>query len=65
MEQRAVIHLLTLKGLRASAIAPELSSVYETEGPALSTVKKWRKHFAEGRTSLREDPRCGGLLTNE
>jgi hypothetical protein len=40
MEQRAVIRFLTLKGLRASAIAAELDSVYGTEALALSTVKK-------------------------
>jgi hypothetical protein len=34
MEQRVVIHFLMLKGLRASAIAAELKSVYETEALA-------------------------------
>jgi hypothetical protein len=52
MEQSAVIRFLTLKGVRASAIAAELKSVYETEALPLSTVKKWRKHFAERRGEL-------------
>jgi hypothetical protein len=40
MEGRAAIHFITLKGLRASAIAAELKPVYETEALAFSTVNK-------------------------
>jgi hypothetical protein len=40
MEQRAVIHCLTPKGVCGSAIAAELKSVYEAEASALSTMKK-------------------------
>jgi hypothetical protein len=65
MEQQAVIRFLILKGLRASAIAAELKSVYATEAVAISTVEKWRKRFAERRTSLYDDPRCGRPLTND
>jgi transposase len=64
-EQRAVIRFLTRKGLRASAIAAELKPVYETEARALSTMKKWRKRFAEERTSPYKDARCGRPLTND
>jgi hypothetical protein len=39
--------------------------VYETEVLALSTVKTWRKRFAEGRTSLYDDPRYGRSFTND
>jgi hypothetical protein len=67
MEHRAVICFLTLKGLRPTAIASELQPVYKTGPLALSTVKKWRKGFAEGRTRTRtsfsDDPRCGRPLT--
>jgi hypothetical protein len=52
LEQRTIIHFLTFKGLPASVIAAELKSVYKIEAFALSIVKKWRKRFAEGRTSL-------------
>jgi hypothetical protein len=48
MEQRAVIRFLTLKCLRASAIATEFKSVHETEVIVLSTVKKWRKTLWKG-----------------
>jgi hypothetical protein len=65
MEQRAAVRFLTLKGLCASAIAAELDSVYETEALALSIVKKWRKCFAEGKTSLCDGPRSGRLLTTD
>jgi hypothetical protein len=65
MEQQAVIRFLTLKGLRASAIAAELKSAYETEVFALSPVTNWRKRFAEGRISPYNDSGCGRLLTND
>jgi hypothetical protein len=65
MEQRAVVRFLILKGFHASTIAAEPKSVYETEALAISTVKKWRKRFADRRTSLYDDPRCGRSLTNE
>jgi hypothetical protein len=45
--------------------AAELKSVYETEALALSTVEKWHKHFAEGRTSPYDDSRCGRPLPND
>jgi hypothetical protein len=51
MEQRAAIRFLTFKGIRAFAMPAELRLVYETEAFAISTVKKWCEHFAEGRTS--------------
>jgi hypothetical protein len=65
MEQGAVISFLTLTDLRTSAIAAELKSVYKIEALAFSTVKKWRKRFAEGRTSLHGDPRCERPLAND
>jgi hypothetical protein len=65
MEQRKFIHFLTLKGLRAFAIAAELKLAYETEVLALSTVKKWRRPFAEGRTSLYDDLRDKRPLAND
>jgi hypothetical protein len=65
MKERTVIRFLTLKILGASAIADELNSVDETEALALSTVKKWGKRFAEGRTLLYDDPRCGRPLAND
>jgi hypothetical protein len=65
MEERVVIRFLTFKGLLASATAAELKSVYDTEVIALSTMMKWRKRFAEGRTSLYDDPRWRRPLTND
>jgi hypothetical protein len=65
MEQRAVIHFFTLKGWPSRAIAAELESVYAADALALPTVKKWRKLFAQRRTSLCDDPRSGLPLTND
>jgi hypothetical protein len=65
MEQRAVICFLTLKSLRASALPAKLKSSYEQEELAIFTAKKWRKRFAEGRTSQYDDSRCEKPLINE
>jgi hypothetical protein len=65
MEQRAVIRFLTLKGLHASAIAAELKVINEPEALALYAVKKWRRRFAEGRTSRYDDPRRGSPFIND
>jgi hypothetical protein len=65
MDQRAIIHFFTLKGLLSRAIAAELESVYAADALALLTVKKWQKRCAQGRTSLCDDPRSGLPLTND
>jgi hypothetical protein len=65
MEQRAAIRFLKFKGIRAFAMPAEFRLVYETEAFAISTVKNWRKRFAEGRTSLCNDPMCGRSLIND
>jgi hypothetical protein len=49
--------LFTLKGFRAGAVAAELH--------AISAVKKWRKHFVGGRTSLPDDLRPGRQPPND
>jgi hypothetical protein len=56
LELPAVIRFLTLKRLQTSAITAELKLVYEIEAAALSTMKKWRQRFAEGRTSVCDGP---------
>jgi hypothetical protein len=65
MEQQAVIPFLILKRLRGSAIAAKVESVYETEAITVSTVKKRRKRFVEGRTSLYDDPSGRRNVTND
>jgi hypothetical protein len=65
MEQRAVIRFFTLKGLHGQAIDAELEHVYHTDAFALPTVKKWRRRFAQGTTSLCDDPRSGRTLTTD
>jgi hypothetical protein len=46
-------------------LSAEFESVYETQALALSAAKNWCKPFAEGRSSLYDDPRCGRPLTND
>jgi transposase len=65
MEQRAVIRFFALKGLKAKEIRAELESVYGTEALPLSTVKKWRKRFQEGRTDLIDDRRPERPVTDD
>jgi histone-lysine N-methyltransferase SETMAR len=59
MEQRAVIRFLTLKGQSAKSILSELMEVYHQDALCLTAVKKWRKRFLKGRTSLEDDLRIG------
>ena len=59
IEFRAVIRFLTLKGLTTSTIAAELKSVYGGSVCSITTVKKWKKRFEEGRSDLDDDFRSG------
>jgi transposase len=65
MEQREVILFFTLKELKAREIQAELESVSGPEALTLSTVKKWRKRFQEGRTDLIDDPSPGSPVTQD
>jgi hypothetical protein len=60
MEQRTVVRFLTLKKLSARDITAELEAVYGHEAISLSTVRKWRNRFVNGRITLEDDPRSGG-----
>jgi transposase len=46
LEQRTVIHYLTLKNLSVAEI--ELQSVYGTDALKYSTISKWRLRFQDG-----------------
>jgi hypothetical protein len=65
MEQRGVIHFLTLKRLKAQNVHAELTSVYGPEALALATVKKWPRRFQQGERDLFNDSRSGAPLTND
>jgi histone-lysine N-methyltransferase SETMAR len=65
MERRAVIRFFTLKGVSSRAITAELEPVYAGDALVLPTIKKWRKHFTQKRTSLCDYPRSGRPLTND
>ncbi len=56
LEHHAVIRYLTMHGESASAIYRQLAEVY---GNAVmyDVVKRWRRSFLEGRTSLADDDR--------
>jgi hypothetical protein len=52
LEQRAVIHYLTLKNLSDAEIATELQNAYGTDALKCLTVSKWRLHFQDGSDNL-------------
>jgi hypothetical protein len=64
-EQQAMIYFFTLKGLKSRVIHTELESSCGSELLALPTVKKWRRHFHQGRTDLFDDPKSERPVTNE
>jgi hypothetical protein len=55
MEQRPVVSFFPLQRTKAKNIETALDEVYREEALSLSAVKKWRKQFADGRTSLDDD----------
>jgi hypothetical protein len=55
MEQRAVVPLLSLKGLKAKEIEMELTSIFRDEALLISAVKKWRRRFLRKRTELGDE----------
>jgi hypothetical protein len=65
MEQRTVIGFFVLKSLKAKAIQAELESVYDTDACKLSTVRKGRLRFLQGRITLFDDPKFGRPITND
>jgi hypothetical protein len=45
MNQRTVVRVLTLKGLKAQEIEMELAGAYGDEALHISALKKWRVRF--------------------
>jgi hypothetical protein len=60
LEQRAVIHYLTLKNLSVAEIATGLQSVYGTNALKYSTVSKWRLRFQDDLFDLGRSVRAYG-----
>jgi Transposase. len=63
IEYRAVIRFLHLQGKSPLTIFKEMSAVYGEECPTFYTIKRWKKEFRSGRTSLYDDPREGRPTT--
>jgi hypothetical protein len=59
MERRAVVHFLTLKGLKTEVIEMKLTIGYGDEPIQTSVAKKWRMRFLQGKTELGDDPQSG------
>jgi hypothetical protein len=52
MEQRAILRVLTVKGLKALEIEIDLTSVYGDEAFQISARKKWRTRFLQRTAEL-------------
>jgi hypothetical protein len=59
MEQRAIVRLLVLKGLKAQEIEMELTSTYADSAFQIYAVKKSRTRVGQRRIELEDDPRSG------
>jgi transposase len=65
LEQRPVIHYLTLKNLSVPEIATEIQSVYGTDALKYSTFSKWRLRFQDGSDDLFDFARSGRPSRND
>jgi hypothetical protein len=65
MEQRTVVCLLSLKGLKAKEIEMEPTSVYGDEAVRISVLLKRPTRFLEGRTDFGDRPRSGRPVNSD
>jgi hypothetical protein len=59
MEQRAVVRVLTIKGLKAKEIEMELTSMYCDDVLQTLAVEKWRTRLLQGGTEPGDDLQSG------
>jgi hypothetical protein len=59
LEQRAVIRLVALIGLRPQQVLTDLSDMYHQQGSQLAAVEKWHLRFADGTRGVEDESRHG------
>jgi hypothetical protein len=62
MEQRVVMKFLVNKGVKPVDIYRRLQAQYGDETLSCSKTFEWCKRFKDGRTSVSDDPGCGGSM---
>jgi len=60
MEQRVVMKFLVNEGVKPADIYRRLQAQYGDETLSCSKTFEWCKHFKDSRTSVSDDPGCGG-----
>jgi transposase len=61
--QRAVTEFLVKEGNSSAVIYARLRGVYEDVCMAVSSVRRWVKHFKDGNTDIADQTRCGRQRT--
>ena len=61
--QRAVIEFLVKEEIPAAEIRQRLQRAYGSVCMGASSVRRWVKHFKDGKTSIQDEPRSGRLRT--
>ena len=57
--QHAVIEFLVIEEIPAAAIHQRLQRAYGSVCMGASSVRRWVKHFKDGKTSIQDEPRSG------
>jgi hypothetical protein len=55
-EMRPVMHFLNVRNLKPADIHPQLCEVYGEHAMSDSAVRRWVRHFNEGRENVHDDP---------
>jgi hypothetical protein len=58
-EMRSVIRFLNARNMKPAAIHRQLCEVYGEHTMSDSMVRRWVRHFNEGRGNVHDDPRSG------
>jgi hypothetical protein len=65
-EMRSVIHFLNARNIKLADIHCQLRKVYGEHAMSDSMVRRWVRHFNEGRKNVHDDPQSGWLsVVNE
>jgi hypothetical protein len=58
-EMRSVIRVLNARNMKPADIHRQLCEVYGEHAMSDSMVRRWGRHFNEGRENVHDDPRSG------
>jgi transposase len=60
-EMRSVIRFLNARNMKPADIHRKICEVYGEHAMSESMVKRWVRHFNDGRENVHDDPRSGRL----